>query len=69
MFGTGVLPLTGASSVGKRVLWYHTGMKPKTMLYAALGYTTFKVGKLFAKRRVRSALSDRSKRKADRKTR
>lgn len=33
-------------------------MKPKHMFYAALGYTTFKVGKLFTKRGVRTAASD-----------
>jgi hypothetical protein len=33
-------------------------MKPKHMFYAALGYTTFKTGKLFAKRSVRTAARD-----------
>jgi hypothetical protein len=33
-------------------------MKPKHMFYAALGYTTFKAGKLFAKRSVRTAARD-----------
>jgi hypothetical protein len=30
-------------------------MKTKRMFYTALGYATFKTGKLFAKRRVRTA--------------
>jgi hypothetical protein len=33
-------------------------MKPKHMFYAALGYTTFKMGKLFTKRSVRTAARD-----------
>ena len=31
-------------------------MKPKTMFYAAVGFTTYKVGKLVAKRKARQAL-------------
>jgi hypothetical protein len=32
-------------------------MKPKTMFYASLGFATFKVGKILAKRKARAALS------------
>ena len=33
-------------------------MKTKHMFYAGLGYTTFKLGKLFAKRSVRTVARD-----------
>lgn len=33
-------------------------MKPKTKLYAGLGYLAVKAGKLFGKRRVRQAVRD-----------
>jgi hypothetical protein len=33
-------------------------MKPKHMFYAGVGYATFKLGKLFTKRSVRTAASD-----------
>ena len=33
-----------------------TGMKPKTMFYAAVGFVTYKVGKQVAKRKARRAL-------------
>jgi hypothetical protein len=33
-------------------------MKPKHMFYAALGHTTYKVGKLFTRRTVRTAARD-----------
>jgi hypothetical protein len=36
---------------------YVAGMKPKTMFYAGLGFVTYKAGKLFAKRKVREALT------------
>ena len=32
-------------------------MKLKTAMYAALGYATFKFGKLYAKRRARQAIT------------
>ena len=39
-------------------------MKPKTMFYTAVGYVTYKVGKIVAKRKAREALrgSDAEKR-------
>jgi hypothetical protein len=39
-------------------------MKPKTMFYTAVGFVTYKAGKIFAKRKVREALhgSDTDKR-------
>jgi hypothetical protein len=31
-------------------------MKPKTMFYAGVGFVTYKVGKILAKRKAREAL-------------
>jgi hypothetical protein len=38
----------------------HFGMKPKTMFYTAVGFATVKIGKRFAKRKAREALSGSS---------
>ena len=35
-------------------------MKPKTMFYTAVGFATYKIGKRFAKRKARRALSGSS---------
>jgi hypothetical protein len=32
-------------------------MKPRTMFYTALGFVTYKVGKVFAKRKAREVLA------------
>jgi hypothetical protein len=44
-----------AAETGKTV-----GMKPKTMFYTAVGFATYKIGKRFAKRKARRALSGSS---------
>jgi hypothetical protein len=35
-------------------------MKPRTMFYTAVGFATYKIGKRFAKRKARQALSGSS---------
>jgi len=40
-------------------------MKPKTMFYTAVGFVTYKVGKIFAKRKAREVLRGSDTEKKD----
>jgi hypothetical protein len=49
-------PGAGRLRVARPRTGYPARMKPKTMFYTAVGFVTYKAGKIFAKRKAREML-------------